>query len=179
MTYIRYLTLVILGLVVTLLNVLLSPVLPFFIRDGYLPRYLSWFQTHDAPAYGDEAYHNRELRGWQWLPRPLFLYCAAAMWACRNAGYGYDHWVGVSVLLGYSYSEEGNTEANINRDATGLVTGVEGSYTRRLTTGGKDYFEWCSVWTSGGKWYRVHIGWHLHTIAVGQTRNLKLTFNRW
>lgn len=180
MIYLRYLSLVILGLLVSAANILLSPILPLFIRAGYLPDWLSWFQTADAPAWGDEAYHKREMAWADWLPYPLFLYISAVCWVCRNSGYGYDNWAGCTIKQPYDYEAWGNENANIWRDDLMFVRGVAGKYTRLLTNGdGKKYFEKCWVWESDGIWFRVQFGWHLHTIEAGRVANLKLTFNRW
>lgn len=187
MMYVRYIALVLLGIVVTILNVLLSPILPLFIRAGQYPKWLSWFQTADAPAWGDEAFHKREMAWANWMLNWMFLYISAIFWACRNPGYGYDHWAGVTVKEGFTLVEDEDCTANISRDENMQVTGTEGTYKRKLINGdGKEYFEYCKVWVSptgiGHKvhvWFRVHLGWHLHTIDTGVTRNLKLTFNRW
>lgn len=186
MMYIRYLTLVLLGIVITILNVLLSPILPLFIRAGRLPKCLSWFAPHDNPAWGDMDYHKREMAWANWMPNVMFLYVSAVCWMCRNAGYGYDHWAGVTIKEGYTLVEDEDCSANISRDENMNVTGTEGTYHRKLINGdGKEYFEYCTVFhrgdifCRGDIWYRIQFGWHLHTIEAGRTANLKLTFNRW
>lgn len=179
--YLRYLALVLLGFPVMLANVILSPILPIFIRAGYLPKWLSWFAPADSPAWGDIDYHKREMAWANWMPNVMFLYVSAVCWMCRNAGYGYDHWAGVTIKQPYEYEAWGNENANIWRDELMFVRGTEGAYRRKLINGdGKQYFEYCRVWKNeAGIWWRIQFGWHLHTIEAGHTANLKLTFNRW
>lgn len=184
MMYIRYVSLVFIGLLITAANMILSPILPLFIRAGYLPNWLSWFAPSDSPAWGDIDYHNREMAWANWMPNVLFLYVSAVCWMCRNSGYGYDHAMGCTIKQPYEYEAWGNENANIWRDKLMFVHGTEGTYRRKLINGdGKNYFEWCKVWTnSAGIWYRIQFGWHLHSILpakIGKTRNLKLTINRW
>lgn len=180
MMYIRYLALVIPLPFVMALNIILSPILPLFIRAGYLPKWLAWFAPADSPAWGDIDYHKREMAWANWMPNVMFLYVSAVCFMCRNAGYGYDNWAGVTVQEGYTLIEDEDCTANVSRDEHMLVWGTEGTYHRKLINGdGKEYFEYCTVWNSGKIWFRVHLGWHLHTIDTGVTRNLKLTFNRW
>lgn len=177
--YLRYLSLVILGLIVQLLNVLLSPILPLFIRAGYLPRWLSWFAPADNPAWGDEDYHKREMAWASWMPNVMFLYVSAMCWMCRNTGYGYDNWAGVTVKEGFTLVEDEDCTATISRDDHGIVWGKEGTYHRKLINDGKEYFEYCKVWKSGAIWYRIQFGWNLSPVIIGRTLLLKFTVNRW
>lgn len=174
MMYIRYFFLALGSVITTLLVMLFAPIIALFIRtDGTLPYLLAWCSTVDSLAIGDETWHQREMVG------VTSLYKLCLYWLWRNPAQGYDAWAGLTVEYPYIYSESGNTMANINRDANGWVNGVEGTYKRFLIMGKKDYFEYCKVWCSGTHWYRIQFGWHLHTIAVGETRRLTLTFNRW
>lgn len=178
--YIRYIALVIPLPFVMVLNVVLSPILPLFIRAGYLPNWLSWFAPADSPAWGDIDYHKREMAWANWMPNVMFLYVASVCFMCRNAGYGYDHWAGVTVKEGFTLIEDEDCSANISRDEHRIVWGTEGTYHRKLINGDwKEYFEYCTVFRRGDIWYRFQFGWHLHTIDTGVTRNLKCTFNRW
>lgn len=57
---------------------ILSPLLPLFVNEeGYLPRYLSWFQTDDNPMTGEGQFDH--------LPR----YWQIVRWAMRNPAYGF------------------------------------------------------------------------------------------
>lgn len=69
---------------------LLAPVLPFFVQDdGFLPSWLSWFQTPDNPSDGDEAHWERHPGTGAWD-----TYCRRVAWFWRNVAYGFD----ISVL---------------------------------------------------------------------------------
>jgi hypothetical protein len=68
----RYLSLTVLGLiwlpyslasiVVTLSAILLSPVLALLVKtDGYLPKWLNWYQTPDNPAIGDKMFQDTQM----------------------------------------------------------------------------------------------------------------------
>ena len=68
----------------------LAPIVALFCKsDGWLPRWLSWFQTPDNPLDGDA---NWVLNCWQWrflLPLPLATYVGRVGWQWRNPGYGF------------------------------------------------------------------------------------------
>jgi hypothetical protein len=76
---------------VTLVSLLLNPFLPMFAgKDGYLPRWLWWFQTPDAPLDGDVYYLAEHARfkgeNITWWQR----YYNRVMWLYRNTAYGFD-----------------------------------------------------------------------------------------
>ena len=51
-----YLLLLPINLIVAFIAVILSPILPLFAsEDGWLPTWLWWFQTPDAPIDGDSG----------------------------------------------------------------------------------------------------------------------------
>jgi hypothetical protein len=55
MMVLRWLFLALLGVLFTALAMLLAPILPMFVGwDGYLPRWLAWFQTPDNPAHREQ-----------------------------------------------------------------------------------------------------------------------------
>jgi len=73
MIYLIYILLVPVSLLLTLLAVILAPVLPLFVKDGWLPSWLSWFQTPDNWLYGDDTFMSLHTRNYwsmvQWLWR--------------------------------------------------------------------------------------------------------------
>lgn len=182
MMYLRWLSLALLGIVATILNVVLSPILPFFIRAGQYPKWLSWFQTADSPAWGDEAFHINQMAWTDRLPTALALHIRAMFWALRNPAYGYDDWAGVTVLDGFQYSHKGREDVNIGRDVQGMVHLTEGTLTRSLVNGdGNRYFEYTKLyrWNAKRAW-RITFGWHLHPeLKVGAKRLLRVTINPW
>ncbi len=69
-----------LNIIVTALALLLAPVLPLFAsKDGYLPKWLSWFQTPDNPLYGDERF----------IKTHKDSYWTRCLWLWRNSAYGW------------------------------------------------------------------------------------------
>ena len=74
-----------------ILAVLVTPLLPLFAsKDGWLPRWLWWFQTPDFPLDGDEGfrtehapYRGDNLSRWQ-------VYWNRCRWLWRNPAYGWD-----------------------------------------------------------------------------------------
>lgn len=178
--YIRYILSAFIGLTASLLAFIFADIIALFIQtDGQLPFLLKPFSTADNPAIGDKAFNRNQMPHCNpdtWFGR--YLLCRA--WVRRNPGYWLDHALGITVKDGYYAWHEGNLLTNIGRTESGLVYGAEGSYWRYLTNGdGRNYFEYCKVWRMNGLWHRVQFGWHLHTLAVGQTRHLKLTVSRW
>ncbi len=49
---------------VTLTAYVLAPILPLFANDGWLPIWLSWFQTPDASINGDSGWKNSDQHPW-------------------------------------------------------------------------------------------------------------------
>lgn len=161
------------GILITILNVLLSPVLPLFIRDGYLPSWLSWFQTPDNPAIGDKMFHEQQM---SWT-KSDYLY--AVFWAIRNPGYGYDAWAGFIISPDCGYSSAGNENICVDRQYDGSYKVIEGSIYRKLTQDGKTYFQWRYIkkW-SAHRAMRLSFGWVLHQPLVPWTRrNLEFTIS--
>lgn len=62
----------------------LSPILPLFaIGKGRLPKYLSWFQTPDAPLDGDSGFEK------VFPPEKWPKYLRRVFWLWRNPAYGF------------------------------------------------------------------------------------------
>ena len=86
MIYLKWALLIAPSLFMAVVGRLLAPVLPFFVQeDGYLPQWLSWFQTPDNPADGDEAHWERHPGTGAWD-----TYCRRVAWFWRNVAYGFD-----------------------------------------------------------------------------------------
>ena len=171
MQYIKWFILVMVGIIITLLNVVLSPVIPLFINDsGYLPIYLSWFQTPDNPAIGDDSFHNNEM---SWTTS---RYLWGMFWAIRNPAYGYDAYWGAPVTEGFVFST--NRPGGIDYQ-NGVL--IEGTVLQTLESGGQTYFEWCWVKQLTSTHYaRISFGWHLTPpLKVGEVRNLTLGISPW
>jgi hypothetical protein len=73
---------------ITLVAVLFAPILPLFAKNGWLPNWLSWFQTPDNPLYGDSTFILNNGGG----------YLAEVKWLLRNPAYGF----GLKYINGFS-----------------------------------------------------------------------------
>lgn len=77
------------SLAMTLVGFIIAPVLPFFAKDGWLPSWLSWFQTPDNSLDGDNGWKTEH---WLWrykLPEAICVYVGRIGWLWRNPTYGY------------------------------------------------------------------------------------------
>ena len=157
MVYLKYAVLVICAQLADLLNYFIAPVAVLFAsKEGWLPRWLNWFQTPDASLDGDQGWivEHRPFKAEtnafkRWVNRTGWLY--------RNSTYGFA--IGV---LGAKLSAEdvievdGDTKVSNRPLFNGLVI-------RRVRRNGKVvYFQWYYVkaW-SKTRCLRVNIGWKL------------------
>lgn len=94
MMYLYWLSMVPVSLAFTIIAVLLAPFLPILAsNDGWLPRWLWWFQTPDNSLDGDGGW-QREHAQWRYeLPDPLRTYVGRVGWLLRNPAYGFE-WAG-------------------------------------------------------------------------------------
>ena len=75
-----------------ILAVLVTPILPLFAsKEGWLPRWLWWFQTPDEPLDGDNGFKTEHawFKGEQ---TGLKQYWNRCHWLWRNPAYGWD-WI--------------------------------------------------------------------------------------
>ena len=93
MIYIKYILLVPISLVITLLALITAPVMPLFAVDkewwldnhskrgigSVLPSWLNWFNTPDNDLYGDATFQR--LNG--------MSYWSKVKWLCRNPAYSF------------------------------------------------------------------------------------------
>lgn len=90
MKYLKYTILALLSLPLTLVAFIIAPILPLFAsKDGWLPKWLWWFQTPDNSLDGDTGWFNEH---WQWryaLPTPLCTYVGRVGWLWRNPAYAF------------------------------------------------------------------------------------------
>jgi len=102
----RYLVYLIADLAMEVIAIPAAFVLPFFAnKEGWLPRWLWWFQTPDNSLNGDQGWQTQH---WQWrykLPKPLCTYVGQMGWLLRNRAYGFK-WTVISApvvqkALGY------------------------------------------------------------------------------
>ena len=103
---------VVLNLVFTLVAYVLAPVVALFCKDdGYLPGWLCWFQTQDAPldAGVRDGYPGFLTTDSKWWNR--------TKWLWRNPAYGFCYWP-----LGIPYIPEDWVIDVCARDSQGNLT---------------------------------------------------------
>jgi hypothetical protein len=152
-----------LSLLVTLTGILFAPLLALCVqKSDYLPGWLSWYQTPDAPAIGDAAYRSNQMKGitsrW-WI---------ATCWLARNPAYGFDHLVGARISASLwppyqSWGDEFTTNAPLH----------EGWVYRRIGPYWQFYFVKKLTAT---KCLKLNLGWKLWgKLEAGQVRQLVCT----
>lgn len=144
-----YLALLPLSISVTLLAVILAPVLPLFaLGKDKLPSWLSWFQTPDAPIFGDAPF--RETHQDSYLTRVI--------WLLRNPGYGFDWSVLATMVNETPRLVFGNPL--ITDTAWPDVPAVPGWY--GLATSDAWEFYWIKPFPFGlSRCFRIRLGWKL------------------
>lgn len=86
MAYLKWFALLIPSYAMAIIGRLIAPILPLFVQeDGYLPKYLSWFQTPFDACDGDEDHMNK-WPGSDWWS----TYKRRLAWFLRNVAYGFD-----------------------------------------------------------------------------------------
>lgn len=112
----RYLVCAVVSVLATLITWLGSPIwaaLSFTTRDGNLPRWCYWLQTHDAPldelwVKGRQYINGTQyvfLNKWrneletciftEFVPSTMFKYVARTCWLFRNPAYGVANQLGI------------------------------------------------------------------------------------
>lgn len=116
MVYAKWAAFVPLSFLVEIVGKLGSPVLAFFCDEsGWLPSWLSWFQTPDNPCDGDAGHLERWPRNglfWTWVRRTAWLF--------RNTAYGFN-----IDVIGFKH-QEGDVKEVIGDPSVGDVSGVSG-----------------------------------------------------
>lgn len=151
--YVKWVLLSPLTAVMYVVGILLAPVLPLFAsEDGWLPEWLSWFQTPDNPIDGDRG-HLKRWEGWP-------IYIRRVAWLLRNCAYGFDETIcGIASLPTDRLIEVGETKASD-------VRGISGTCHRWLFRGDKLIaFHYYRVWHYQ-VWrfkacMRISMGWKL------------------
>lgn len=176
MIYLKWLFMVPVMLVITVLTFPLAFVLPLFAeyRNGfldngndygpgyYLPNWLSVFQTPDNSLDGDEGWRTEH---WQWrfkLPVQIAQYIGRIGWLWRNPGYGF----GIEKLNGDVATFVGNERVNDS-------PGVEGYCL--VHAGGLFQLVWVKR-VSTGKCFYVNFGWNIKGLINSPRAQYTATF---
>lgn len=156
MCFLWWAALLIPSLVMSIVGRLLAPVLPFFCDEqGWLPSWLSWFQTPDNSCDGDAGHKER----WP-KDGPFWTYARRVAWLLRNVCYGFD-----MQVCGVEIDETDEITCAGNPDI-GDQSGISGTCYREASRDGKKIaFQWYYVkhykfWT-WNKCVRIGFGWKL------------------
>jgi len=163
--FIKWSLLAFIQIVLMVLNVILTPIMSvYLIWNDNLPKTLSYFQTSDAPAIGDEMFYNKEMAFTHKLPVWLSRYIRGIAWAIRNPAYGFADTAGVVLKNAHDKVLVGPEMVDIGRDEiTGLPITYFGKSIRTLTNGdGNKYFEYrhAGKWNNKLAWF-IQLGWSL------------------
>ena len=157
--YLKFLLLIPLDWIMTLLGLLLAPVLPLLAtHEAKLPRWLSWFDTYDNTLDGDDGWKNEHFKALNVkgdAADAVRIYLKRTLWLMRNTAYGFSHNVaGVKVAADDVVSWEGNQKVG-NRPLS------EGKCKAYLRGNNKAFMLYYVKKTFKGKCLRVYVGWKL------------------
>ena len=170
--YLKYALLVLCNLIAGFCNFFLAPIVVLFASDdGWLPRWLWWFQTPDNSLDGDSGWIN-EHRRFKVEDKPWKRWYNRTTWLYRNATYGFC----IDVLGAKCYATDvikvvGDPKVSNRPIKSGLVK-------RYLYRNGEViYFQWYYVrqW-SDSRCIRINLGWKLWGDAT-KDRNCQLVFS--
>ncbi len=167
--FLRWIFLVPVSLAFTLLAFVLAPILPLFAsRDGWLPRWLWWFQTPDNPLDGDGGWIHEHAQWRYKLPEPLRTYVGRVGWLLRNPAYGFE-WDGplcAHIMPDALVRWRGNPW--IQNRPHGLA-----GFCLTIINNPDGTAYWHLYWVrpiGGGYCLNVNLGWKLKTYAEDQSR---------
>lgn len=172
MAYLKWFALILVNWAASICNWFLAPIVVLFAdKDGWLPKWLWWFQTPDNPLsaqVNDRWFTEHDTPFKRWINNVSWLY--------RNSMYGFSEEVlGFAIKEGFTYSCIGNENVGNKPLTNGLVK-------RYLTQDGKTYWQWYYVQSWGPeKWrkcIRANFGWKLWgDKAIGEKKAIVFSFN--
>ncbi len=156
----RWLALVPVSLAASLLNYPLAPVVTLFADEaGWLPRWLSWFQTPDNSLDGDAGWKNehRWFRDSPKVDRSWRRWVNRFRWLWRNSMHGFERSVlGFTPAEGFSYLVRGEERVGNRPLWNGLVLRAA------INPGVRAAFQFYFVRAWSPKFcLRVNLGWKL------------------
>lgn len=145
------------SLIFAVVGRLLAPILALFCdKEGWLPSWLSWFQTPDNSCDGDEGHRER----WP-LDGIFWTYARRVAWLLRNVSYGFD-----IQVLGVEIKETDTINVSGNPNI-GDMSGISGKcFWLALRDEKPIAFQWMYVkhYKLFWKWpkcVRIGLGWKL------------------
>lgn len=166
MSILKWLSFAVLKVLMYLLSFALVPLLVLFEEDGWLPKWASWFQTHDNSLDGDDGWKREHLLSLN--PKgdsldPLRIYLKRVLWLYRNPCYGFAR-----DVLGAPLDREefilitdGDRKTSNRPGHSGWV--VYSAYVLTRFSRFADYWQFYLVKQYGqtGRCLRINLGWKL------------------
>ena len=116
MVYVKWFLFIWPSLAMDIIGRLLAPVLPLFADEsGWLPSWLSWFQTPDNSLDGDRGHRER----WP-KDGAVWTYARRVAWLLRNCAYGFN-----IDVIGFKH-KDGDIKEVIGDERVGDKTGISG-----------------------------------------------------
>ena len=144
----------IISIVLMILSYLLAPIIVLFAnKDGWLPSWLSWFQTPDNSLDGDAGWNAEHFL---WVK---VIYLRRVLWLWRNPVYGFGYSeLGAIIPNGYVYESIGD-------ELTSNLPLHAGQIIRKVFDGEEfKYFQFYFVRDYnlfGHRCVRINLGWKL------------------
>ncbi len=140
------------ALAVNLIAFVLAPVMPLLAKDGWLPYWLSWFQTPDASINGDSVWQSSDKHPWI-NKQPVYI--RQVLWLIRNSSYGFNSTVlATKPLPDYGYVTFGRLDISDKG-----VWGLNFAYVKETP-----YFVMRAYFPIGfGKCMKFRFGWNIAT----------------
>ena len=115
--YLKWLLYLPASLIFDVVGRVLTPVVVLFADEsGWLPQWLSWFQTPDNSIDGDAGHFER----WGDSDKPLRRFVRRVAWLWRNCGYGFN----ISII-GFK-PQSGDVKQVFGDPTVGDTSGVSG-----------------------------------------------------
>lgn len=171
--YIKYALLILCSLLADFLNLFLAPIVALFAsEEGWLPSYLSWFQTPDTSLDGDGGYQALH-RPFKVETKSYHRWWNRTRWMYRNSMYGFAIDVlGIKTLPSDLYVCDGSERISNRPLQNGLVR-------RYLYRDGKLIaFQWYYIkaW-SDTRCIRINLGWKLWDYKKDSPTNCQIVFS--
>lgn len=165
----KWFSLILVNWIASICNLFLAPFVVLFVdKEGWLPRWLWWFQTPDNPLSAQVID--------RWFPEhgtPLKRWINNVSWLYRNSMYGFSEDVlGFTIKKGFTYRCIGD-------EAVGNKPLHEGLVKRYITQDGKTYWQWYYVKAWSNRFcIRANFGWKLWgNKVVSEKKSIVFSFN--
>lgn len=154
----KYFLFLIASLAMNLVAAVANLFLPLFAKDGWLPKWLWWFQTPDNPLDGDEGFKTKHAPFKGDGVKGVKRYINQVTWLYRNAIYGFE-W----TVLAFEAQPGAKVFVSGDADVTDNSPMHPGAYFKTITNpNGKSAWQFYAVLPkSPTKYMEINLGWKL------------------